>query len=246
VTTADRIATAMWQPGAVPAQATVGLASSGSRLALSGSAVSLSVDAPVPLAWPLDLQYASAPAGAVPGFLPGRGVWQPVAELPTASLPAGQEIGAYRDGSGVLHVLTRRPGRIGLFAPGRWGDPRFVSATRPRLTVVNGPAVARRAGGTAVVYGRLTLDSQAHLYASVITPHGTVLLSQQGSRLGWWLKGRPTKTLQALQLRPGALPFRLQLPARQLTAKGRYTLRIAAVDPYGRRSQLIVRFTPTR
>lgn len=246
VTTADRVATATWQPGAVPAQATVRLVSSASRLALSGSALSLAVDAPAPLAWPIDLQYASAPAGAVPGFLPGRGVWQPVAELPTAFLPTGQENGAYRDAAGALHILTRRPGRIGLFAPGRWGDPRFVSAARPRLTVVSGPAVTRRTDGTAVVYGRLTLDSQAHLYASVITPHGTALLSQQGSRLGWWLKGRPAKTLQALQLRPGALPFRLRLPARQLTAKGGYTLRIAAVDPYGRRSQLVVRFAPAR
>ena len=98
----------------------------------------------------------------------------------------------------------------------------------------------------AFVYGRLTLDSQAHLYASVITPRGTAFLTQQGSRLGIGLKGRPAKTLQALQLRPGALPFRLRLPARLLAAKGRYTIRIAAVDPYGRRSQLVVRFTPTR
>jgi GH25 family lysozyme M1 (1,4-beta-N-acetylmuramidase) len=246
VTTLDQGATATWQPGAVPAQATVKLESAASRLALRGSPVTLAVDAPAPLAWPLDLQYASAPADAVPGFLPGQGVWQPVAELPALTLPAGQEIGAYRDASGALHVLTRRPGRIGLFTPGRWGDPRFVSATRAKVTVVNGPAVTRRADGVAFVYGRLTLDSQAHLYASVTTPGGTVLLSQQGSRLGVWLKGRPAKTLQALQLRPGALPFRLRLPARRLAAKGRYTLRIAAVDPYGRRSTLLVRFAPTR
>jgi hypothetical protein len=107
---------------------------------------------------------------------------------------------------------------------------------------VNGPAVERRTDGTAVVYGRLTLDSQAHLYASVVTPTGPALLTQNGSRLGTWLTGRPAKNLQALQLRPGALPFRLQLPARRLATRGEYAVRIAAVDPYGRRTELLVRF----
>jgi hypothetical protein len=246
VTTADGAATATWQPGAVPAQATVRLGGSVSRLALRGSGLTLAVAAPAPLAWPIDVAYAAAATDVVPGFLPGQGVWQPVAELPTPVLPEGQETGAYRDASGALHLLTRRPGRIGLFAPGKWGDPRYVSAKRAKVTVVNGPAVARRADGSAVVYGRLTLDSQAHLYAGVLGPRGAVLLTQQGSRLGIGLHGRPAKTLQALQLRPGALPFRLKLPARQLDAQGRYAVRIAAVDPYGRRSELLVRFTPRR
>jgi GH25 family lysozyme M1 (1,4-beta-N-acetylmuramidase) len=246
VTTADGVATATWQPGAVPAQATVTLAASPSRLAMKGTGVSLDVAASTPLAWPLDVAYTAAAAEVVPGFLPGKGVWQPVAELPGATLPPGQELGSYRDAVGALHVLTRNPGRIGLFASGRWGDPRFASVRRARLTVVNGPTVARRADGTAVVYGRLTLDSQAHLYASIVTPAGTAVLTQVGSRLGIWLKGSPAKTVQALQLRPGALPFRLQLPARRLAAHGRYAVRLAAVDPYGRRTQLLVRFAPAR
>lgn len=244
VATADGAATATWQPGAVPAQATVRLESSVSKLALRGSGLTLAVTAPAPLAWPIDVAYTGAAPDVVPGFLPGQGVWQPVAELPSALLPEGQETGAYRDASGALHLLTRRPGRIGLFAPGRWGDPRYVSAKRAKVTVVNGPAVTRAADGTAFVYGRLTLDSQAHLYASVVTPRGPVLLTQQGSRLGIGLKGRPAKTLQALQLRPGALPFRLKLPARQLAAQGSYAVRIAAIDPYGRRSEVLVRFAP--
>ncbi len=246
VTTADGTGTATWQPGAVPAQTTVRLESSVSKLALRGSGLTLALNAPAPLAWPIDVAYTGAAADVVPGFLPGQGVWQPVAELPTAVLPEGQETGAYRDASGALHLLTRRPGRIGLFAPGKWGDPRYVTAKRARVTVVNGPAVGRNADGTAFLYGRLTLDSQAHLYASVVTPRGPVLLSQQGSRLGVGLHGGPTKTVQALQLRPGALPFRLRLPAQQLAGEGRYTLRIAAVDPYGRRSELVVRFAPRR
>src|SRR4051794_11283167 len=79
VTTADAAATATWQPGAVPAQATVALAGSASRLALKGSALALDVAASTPLAWPIDVAYAAAPADVVPGFLPGRGVWRPVA-----------------------------------------------------------------------------------------------------------------------------------------------------------------------
>ncbi len=246
VTSADATATVTWQPGAVPALATVSLGRSASRLALPGTALSLGVGTAVPLPWPVDVQYASAPADAVPGFLPGKGVWQPIAQLPSLSLPSDQEIGAYRDPAGTVHVLTRRPGRIALFAPGRWGDPRFVSASQPALALVSALAVSHRPDGTVLVYSRLTLDSQAHLYASLATPDGRALLLQQGSRLGWWLKGRPTKTLQALQLRPGALPIRVRVPARQLEAKGRYALRIAAIDPYGRRSRLTVRFSPAR
>ena len=93
-----------------------------------------------------------------------------------------------------------------------------------------------------VVYGRITLDTQAHLYVTLAAANGKkLLLPQKGSRVGWWLQGKPAKTLQALQLRPGALPFRLRVPAAQLRAKGPHTLRIAALDPYGRKSTLVVK-----
>jgi len=247
VTTVDHSATATWQPGAVPAQATVSLASSASRLALPGTALTLTTTATAVLPWPIDVQYASAPADAVPGFLPGAGVWQPVAELTSPTLPAGQEIGAYRDATGALHLLTRASGRLALFAPGKWGDPRFASAARPTLTLLSKVATAKRPDGTVLVYGRITLDSQAHLYASVLAPGGgKALLLQTGSRLGWWLTGGATKTLQTLQLRPGAIPVRVRMSARQLRAGGRYVLRLAAVDPYGRRSQLAVPLTLAR
>jgi GH25 family lysozyme M1 (1,4-beta-N-acetylmuramidase) len=247
VTTADHAVTATWQPGAVPPQATVRLGSSASRLALRGTAVSLGVSAAAPLPWPIDVQYSSAPADAVPGFLRGKGVWQPVAELRSPSLPAGQEVGTYRDASDALHVLTRNPGRIALFAPGKWGDPRLVSSARPSLTLVSRVASARRADRSILLRCRFTLDSQAHLYASVVGPGGRkALLPRRGSRVGRWLKGRPTKILHTLQLRPGALPVRVRVPARQLRAKGRYVLRIEARDPYRRRSRLIVSFSATR
>ena len=77
---------------------------------------------------------------------------------------------------------------------------------------------------------------------SATAANGTKLLrTQTGSRVGWWLQGNPAKTLQALQLQPGALPVRLRVPAAQLLAKGPHTLRIVALDPYGRKSALVVK-----
>jgi GH25 family lysozyme M1 (1,4-beta-N-acetylmuramidase) len=246
VTNADRAVTATWQPGAVPAQATVGLGASASRLALPRTAFVLRVSAAVPLAWPIDLQYADAPADVVPGFLAGKGTWQPVAQLPSSTLPTGQMLGAYRDNAGALHVLTRMPGRLALFAPGKWGDPRYVSGGRPRLTLVTGLVRAKRAGGAVLLQGRITLDSQAHLSVSLVARGGgKALLVRQGSRLGGWLEGGPTRILKTLQLRPGALPLRVRVAPRQLD-KGRYELQITVVDPYRRRAKLVVPLSPPR
>jgi len=167
-------------------------------------------------------------------------VWQAVSALASASLPIGQDFGAYRDPAGLLHVLTRTAGRVALFAPGKWGDPRFVSSRAPQLTLITEPMLARRLDGTNLIFARLTLDTQAHLYVSLLTPNGQALLPQTGTRVGWWLIGQPTKTLQTLQLRPGTFPIRLRIPPHELTSPGRYALRLAATDPYGRHVQLIL------
>ena len=242
VTTVTGVATATWQPGTLPNQAAVGLVDATSHLSLKGTSVRLSFGAVAPLPWPIDVQYPAAPADAVPGILPLQGVWQPLAELPTPILPPAQQAGTYRDAAGTLHLLTRTAGRIALFAAGKWGDPRYATALKPRVALVNHVIVEKGADGSSVVYGRITLDTQAHLYVTVAAANGTkLLLPQKGSRVGRWLEGKPAKTLQALQLQPGALPFRLRLPAAQLRAKGPHTLRIAALDPYGRKSTLVVK-----
>jgi GH25 family lysozyme M1 (1,4-beta-N-acetylmuramidase) len=244
VTTITNVAVATWQPGALPDQAAVGLADTASRLPLPGTAIRLSFGAPAPLPWPIDVQYAAAPADTVPGILPLRGVWQPLAELPSPTLPAAQQAGAYRDPAGTLHVLTRTAGRIALFAAGKWGDPRYATTHKPRVAPVTAATVKPAADRSATFYARITLDTQAHLYVSLIAANGKKLvLPQKGARVGWWLAGKPAKTLQALQLRPGALPIRLHVPAAQLRAKGPYTLRIVAVDPYGRKSNLTLKVT---
>jgi GH25 family lysozyme M1 (1,4-beta-N-acetylmuramidase) len=230
-------ATVSWQPGAVPAGAAVALSPVAGRLPLAGTAVRVSTGANGQLAWPLDVRWASAPADAVPGLLPGKGVWKPVAELPSPMLPAGQDAGAYHDASGFLHVLTRSAGRVALFAPGKWGDPRFTSPSKPKLALANEPRSRRLADGSVILFGRITLDTQAHLYASVTGAGRRLVLSQKGSRLGWWLKGKQVKTLQALQLRPGALPYRIRVPKSQAKAGG-YDVRLVAKDPYGRSTPL--------
>jgi GH25 family lysozyme M1 (1,4-beta-N-acetylmuramidase) len=243
VTTSTATATATWQPGAVPGGQTVTLADSASRLAVSGTAVSLATGSASPLPWPIAVQYAPRGDDVVAGFLPVSGTWRPLAELSVPALPSDQNSGAYRDPAGGIHVLTRVPGRVALFAARKWGDPRFVSATRPRLTLLTDVTASAKRDAHVVVLGRFAIDTQAHLYASVTTPGGArVVVVPTGSRLGWWVKGLPTKTIQALQLQPGALPVRLRIPARALRGTGPYTLRIIAIDPYGRRSSLTARF----
>lgn len=241
VTTPGNVAVATWQPGALPDQAAVSLTEITSRLALPGTVTLLGVGAATPLPWPIDVQYPSVPTDSVPGILPTKGVWQPLAELPSPTLPAAQRAGAYRDAAGALHVLTRTSARIALFAAGKWGDPRFTTASKPRMALVTRVTAKVAADGSAVLLGRITLDTQAHLYVSLAARGGRkLLLPQQGARIGWWLKGQPAKTLQALQLRPGTLPIRLRIPAAQRRAAGPHTLRLVAVDPYGRRSALSI------
>jgi len=236
VTTVSGVATATWQPGSLANQTTVALNNTTSRLSLQGTAVQLSFGSSTPLPWPIDLAYPAAPADAVPGILPIKGVWQPLAQLPTPTLPANQQAGTYRDSTGALHVLTRTPARFALFAPGKWGDPRYTTNARPHLAIVTHP-ITRNPGNRRIVTTRITLDTQAHIYVSLTTKNNVkVLLPQAGARIGWWLQGKPTKTLQALQLRPGAIPLRLPLRADQ--PRRAYTLRITAIDPYGRKTTL--------
>lgn len=247
VTTPLATATAIWQPGAVPASQTVTLADSISRLAVPRTSVLLTTGSARPLEWPIDVQYTPRADDVVAGFLPVSGTWRPLAELASPSLPSDQTTGVYRDAAGGLHVLTRVPGRVALFATRKWGDPRFVSAARPRLTLLTEITASLRSDQHVLVLGRFAIDTQAHLYASILTPSGSrIVVAQTGSRLGWWVKGPPTKTIQSLQLQPGALPVRLRVPKRALQGAGRYTLRIIAIDPYGRRSNLTARFQAPR
>ena len=239
--TAAGVATAAWQPGALPDGAAVALADIASRLSLPGTAARLSFGAPTPLPWPIDVQYASAPPDAVPGILPVKGVWQPLAELPSPTLPAAQQAGAYRDAAGALHVLTRTGGRIALFAAGRWGDPRFTTAAKPRLASANqghDRGVCRRRRG------RARQDHARHAGTSVRQPDRRERQEARPPAAG--LPHRLVAEREAGDDAAGApartrsLPIRLRVPAAQWRAAGPHALRIVAVDPYGRKSSLSV------
>jgi GH25 family lysozyme M1 (1,4-beta-N-acetylmuramidase) len=244
VSTPHGIATATWQPGALPSGATVTLTDSAGHLPLAGTSVSLALAAQTPLPWPVDVQYAAAPPDSVPGLIVVRGVWQPLAELSSSTLPVGQQAGTYRDAAGALHVVVRTSVRIALFRAGRWADPRYTTIPRPQLSEGTAFTVQAAADGSRTVIGRITLDAQAHLYASVVDAAGAkIVVTQRGSRIGMWLTGAPTKTVQTLQLVPGTLPVRLRLPARKHAVAAPATLRIVAIDPYGRRAALAVKIT---
>ena len=139
-----------------------------------------------------------------------QGPYQPIARLATPRLPATAQAGAYRDPAGELHILTTRPGLLALFAPGKWGDPRYVSAGAPTCSSSPGRAdpAERRSPPSCTAPSRSA--RRRPLYASVLGPNGRrVLLTRQGSRLGSWLRGTATTTLQALQ--PGLRGWRLRV-----------------------------------
>jgi len=201
VTSDDGSATVTWQPGAVPVGTTVSLASVPQALALGLAPATT-------LPWPVDLSYASAPAGQVVGYSTDGRIWRPVTALTSPALPAGVLEGAWNDGT-TQHVLTRKAGRFRLFVPKAWGDPSRVSKYAPRIRRVAPIRVARLRSGAFVVSTRLSVPSQA-----LIVPSKRRLL------------------------RPGAFPFKVRVAktSRQVRVtaidpygrRGRFTLSFRA------------------
>jgi hypothetical protein len=230
VVTTDGRATVTWQPGAVPVAATVTLAPSDTPPAIAGTGVALAVTpAQQTLPWPVDVAYAAAPAGQVVGFSADGRVWVPVTALSAPTLAGGLIYGSYIDGT-TLHVLTRRPGRIALFRPGRWGDPRRISPRPPVIRRMTPLQVTRRADGTVLLRTRLSTSSQAHLYATPLTPRTVILAT--GSRLA----GGTSR--QALVLQSGGFPVRWRIKTRAAIV----SVRIVAIDPWGRRGAYTLSF----
>jgi GH25 family lysozyme M1 (1,4-beta-N-acetylmuramidase) len=212
VVSADGRTTVTWQPGAVPFGSTVSLTTSGEAVVL---AVSPSVEQ---LPWPVDVVFTGAASATVVGFSSDGNVWRPAASLTTTSLPEGQVAGTYVDASGVLHILLRSAHQLRLFIPGSWGDPTLVSAGLPTPRRVAPLLVTRLRDGSVRVRTRALVPSQARILVNVIAR---------------------TKIKRTQVLRPGAIPIniRLHLP-RSRTAR----LKIAATDPYGRHSTLVLTF----
>jgi len=76
------------------------------------------------------------------------------------------------DAGGVLHVLTRPPGRLALFRPGRWGDPQRISPQPPVVRATTSLRVSRQRDRSILLVARLSTSSQSHLYATVLPTNG--------------------------------------------------------------------------
>jgi GH25 family lysozyme M1 (1,4-beta-N-acetylmuramidase) len=244
--TDDGRATVTWQPGAVPVGKTVSLAAFGGPLAVPGSEVSLSVPelSSKGFRWPLDLVYAQQqPARTVLGYSTDGRIYHSVPALQPSQLPPGTAVGWYADPNNLTHVLTRTPFQVSLFKQGAWGDPTYTSARGPALsTQTRFQALPHPADRSLLLVTRLAVHSQARVSASVTGPHQTpVPILGKGSRLGSLLKAGTFQVAQAYRRKPSSMQVRLRLNARTLLP-GAYRLRIVAIDPWGRRGRMTLRF----
>ncbi|HEY2542268.1 MAG TPA: GH25 family lysozyme [Gaiellaceae bacterium] len=219
VATTDGRAQVTWQPGAVPAGATVVLTPGERPPALPGTGVILAIGGASVLPWPVDLTFATAPpAGSVIGYTVDGKIWRTPVALAGPTLPAGDAAGTYTDtATGVVHVLAAQAFRLAEFAAGRWGDPSLVAPGIPTV-YRNGKLTAKRLrSGVVVVRTRVSVASQAHLYVG--------------------LAGGATH--ESLVLRPGSVPIVLRLHLRHGV---KVKLRVAAVDPFKRHATLLLPF----
>jgi GH25 family lysozyme M1 (1,4-beta-N-acetylmuramidase) len=244
--TDDGRATVTWQPGAVPAGRTVSLTTFSSELTVPGSEVSLSVPglSSKGFRWPLDLAYAQPqPNRTVLGYSTDGKVYHPALSLQPPQLPPGTAVGWYVDSNDLTHVLTRTPFHVALFKQGAWGDPTYTSANGPTLrTQTRFRALPHPADHSLLLLTKLAVHSQARMSASVTGPHRTpVVILGKGSRFGARLKAGGLRVVQAYRRKPGTMQVRLRLNARTLRP-GPYSLRILAVDPWGRHGHKTLRF----
>ncbi|HZD88056.1 MAG TPA: GH25 family lysozyme [Gaiellaceae bacterium] len=247
VETTDGRATVSWQPGAVPVGLTVALDARDDGLPVAGSGVALSAAGlgAAGFSWPLDVAYTQAqPAHTVLGYSTDGKVFSIVPQLDGPQLPQGSTIGSYVDGSGLVHVLTLQPVRLGFFEKGAWGDPRYTSAAGPTLERHSKVRVLQRRKRTVLVLTRLSAKSQTRLVAFVRVRHGRrVSVLGKGSRLGPRLRtGHAYRTVRTERDKPGGIVVRLHLNGRTLQHRRRYVVRLWAVDPWGRHQRMVLNF----
>ncbi|HEV8178798.1 MAG TPA: glycoside hydrolase family 25 protein [Gaiellaceae bacterium] len=244
--TDDGRATVTWQPGAVPVGRIVSLAPFDGALTVGGSGVSLTVPGlgSKGFRWPLDLKYAQPQPGRTAlGYSTDGKVYHPVPPLQPPQLPPGTVVGWYVDSSNLTHVLTRTPLELALFRRGAWGDPTYTSPNGPALkTQIPLEVLPHRSDHSILLQTRLSLHSQARMSASVIGLGGKpVPILGKGSRLGARLRPGAFLLAQAYLSRPGTVVVQLRLNSRRWRP-GSYRARFVALDPWGRRSVLTLRF----
>jgi hypothetical protein len=194
--------------------------------------------------WPLDLEYTQQqPASTVLGYSTNGKVYSPVPPLQLPQLPVGTAVGWYVDSNNLTHVLTRTPFELAVFKRGGWGDPTYTSANGPALTrQVPLEVLAHSSDRSLVLATQIGVHSQARISATVLGTGGRVVpILGSGSRLGVSLRPGTYRLAQAYRPRPGTMAARLRLNARGWQP-GSYLLRVVALDPWGRRSVLALRF----
>ncbi len=232
-----------WQPTAVPTGTAVSLDVGEKTPAIAGSGVSLTFSPEQSkLPYPVDITYAAAPAGQVAAYSTDGTIWLPLSTLTAPSLQGTLLQGVY-DAGGVLHVITRRALQVAFFRPGRWGDPNKISPKPPVVRPMTPLTVTRQRDGTILLVTRLSTSSQSHLYATVLPTKGIAPpILKNGSRFAVPLGGGATRTVQVLVLNSGGFPVRLRLSGRGLASHALIRIRVAAIDPYGRRGQYTASF----
>jgi len=244
IQTEDARASVTWQPGAVRVGRTVSLGTFTGALSLPGTEVSLTAPGVSKgFHWPLDIVYTQPQAArTVLGYSTDGKVYHSVPALQPAQLPPGTAVGWYVDSNNLTHVLTRTPLQLALFKKGAWGDPTYTSPTGTALTAQTPLEVLPHPSDRSVLLvTRLAVHAQSKISASVTGRGGkAVPILGRGSRLGAPLKAGSYPVAQAYRPRPGAMAVRLRLSARTLS--GPYRLRVVALDPWGRRSVLTLRF----
>jgi GH25 family lysozyme M1 (1,4-beta-N-acetylmuramidase) len=243
--TADGRAIVTWQPGAVHVGRTVHLDTFTGSLSLPGSEVSLTVPGlKRGFKWPLDVEYTQQqPASTVLGYSTNGKVYNPVPPLQPAQLPVGTAVGWYVDANNLTHVFTRTPFQLALFKKGAWGDPTYTSPNGPTVTrQVPLEVLAHPSDHTLLLATQIAVHAQSRVSASVLGAGGrTVPILGSGSRIGVRLRPGTYRVAQVYKPRPGTMTVRLRLNARGWRP-GAYRLRVVALDPWGRRSVLTLRF----
>jgi hypothetical protein len=248
VGTIENRATATWQPGAVPVGLTVSLGDTDQALGLAGTGVTLGVPGlpSTGFKWPLEVDYMTpSAADTVLGYSTDGKVFAAVPALASPALASGQKLGAFLPVGGTAHVLTRTPLDLSFVAAGAWGDPTYTSPTGPGLTQqTHLRALVHASDRTVLVLTRLAVAEQTRLTATITSPTGgSVSILPKGSVFGSPLEaGRAPKSVQTERDRPGVIRVRLRLNDRRLAA-GTYTLRVVAVDPWGRKDVVRFHFT---
>jgi hypothetical protein len=183
------------------------------------------------------------PGRTVLGYSTDGKVYHSVPVLQGAVLPPGTAVGWYVDTDNLTHVLTRTPFEVALFKQGAWGDPTYSAPTGQLLAKQSTfRALPHPADHSLLLLTRLAVQGQARVSGSVTGPKGvTIPVLGKGSRFGSPLKAGTFRLVQSYRRKPGSMQVQLRVNARGLQP-GPYNVHVVALDPWGRRSHLNLRF----